>query len=159
MFQDSQVGFIVENLIEHGKARETPAAVIHMASTGGQRTVTSILSDLPAAVEKARLTSPSIVFIGEVVELRYQLAWFERRPLFGKSVLVTRPRDQARELAQRLEELGAVVHLLPAVEILDGGINFFIGEWHGTSLLLPAAEGKEKENRDICLNFGTGLRK
>jgi uroporphyrinogen III methyltransferase/synthase len=110
---------IVKNLIDHGKASDTLSAVVYLASTGGQRTVTATLGDLPKAVEKAGLTSPSIVLIGEVVELREQLAWFEQRPLFGKSVLVTRPKDQAGELAKRLEELGAVAYLLPAVEIQE----------------------------------------
>ncbi|HEV2949677.1 MAG TPA: uroporphyrinogen-III C-methyltransferase [Gemmataceae bacterium] len=115
----SRLSQIVKSLLEHGKASDTPSAVVFMASTGAQRTVTATLADLPEAVEKAGLTSPSIVLIGEVVELRQQLAWFEHRPLFGKSVLVTRPKDQAAELAQRLDELGAVVHLLPAVEIQE----------------------------------------
>lgn len=115
----SRLSQIVKNLIEHGKASDTPTAVVHLASTGAQRTVTARLADLPEAVEKAGLKSPSIVLIGEVVELRRQLAWFEHRPLFGKTVLVTRPKGQAGEFAQRLEELGAIVHLLPAVEIQE----------------------------------------
>jgi uroporphyrinogen III methyltransferase/synthase len=115
----SRLPQIVKNLIEHGKKSDTPSAAVYMASTGAQRTITATLVDLPKAVEKEGLASPSIVLIGEVVKLRQQLAWFEHRPLFGKSVLVTRPKDQAGELAQRLEELGAVVYLLPAVEIKE----------------------------------------
>src|SRR6266852_795448 len=115
----SRLPQIVKNLLDHGKASDTPTAVVFMASTGTQRTVMATLADLPEVVQKAGLTSPSIVLIGEVVKLRGQLAWFEHRPLFGKSVLVTRPKGQAGDLAQRLEELGAVVHLLPAVEIQE----------------------------------------
>src|SRR5207245_139126 len=102
-----------------GKAADTPAAVVQLASTGQQRTVEAPLSGLPSAVQKGGLAAPAIVLIGPVVGLRRRLAWFEQRPLFGKTVLVTRPKDQAEELARRLENLGAVPFVLPAVEIRE----------------------------------------
>jgi uroporphyrinogen III methyltransferase/synthase len=108
---------LAQRLMGHGKAADTPAAVIHWGTTGHQRAVEAPLRDLPAAVQKAGLTSPGIIVIGSVVALRPQLAWFEKRPLFGKSVLVTRPRRQAGDFVRRLEQLGAVVHVLPAVEV------------------------------------------
>jgi uroporphyrinogen III methyltransferase/synthase len=114
----SHLAGIVQLLIGHGKAAETPAAVIHWGTTGDQRTVEAPLGDLPGAVQAAGLTSPAIIVIGSVVTLRSQLAWFEQRPLFGKRVLVTRPRRQAADLVHRLEELGAIAHGLPAVEIV-----------------------------------------
>jgi len=115
----SRLRHIVEDLIKHGKKVDTPAAVVHLASTGGQRTVEAPLADLPAAAQKAGLKSPAVILVGEVVGLRGELAWFEQRPLFGKSVLVTRPKHQAGDLASRLDQLGAMVHLLPAIEIRD----------------------------------------
>jgi uroporphyrinogen III methyltransferase/synthase len=115
----SRLAHIVQDLIKHGKKADTPAAVVHLASTGGQRTVEAPLADLPAAAQKAALRSPAVILIGEVVGLRRELAWFEQRPLFGKSVLVTRPKHQAGDLASRLDQLGAKVHLLPAIEIHD----------------------------------------
>jgi uroporphyrinogen III methyltransferase/synthase len=115
----SRLPQIVRSLMEHGKAADTPAAVVQMASTGQQRTVQTRLSDLPHAVEVANLKAPAIILIGEAVNLRQQLAWFEQRPLFGKAVLVTRPHRQAGDLARRLDELGAIVHLLPTVEIKE----------------------------------------
>ncbi len=108
---------IVEQLIAHGRAADTPAAAVQWATTGRQRTVTATLLDLPAAVLRADLKAPSLVIIGSVVELRGELAWFESRPLFGQRVLVTRPRHQAGTTVARLEELGAVVSVLPTVEI------------------------------------------
>src|SRR5262249_20136516 len=72
-----------------------------------------------AAVEAAGLRSPTLIVIGPVVAFRERLAWFEQRPLFGKHVLVTRPRDQAGELVRPLEELGATVSVLPTVEIRE----------------------------------------
>jgi uroporphyrinogen III methyltransferase/synthase len=115
----SRLPQIVQDLINHGKKADTPAAVVHMASTGSQQTVEAPLADLPSAVQKAGLKSPAVILIGDVVGLRRQLAWFEQRPLFGKSVLVTRPKHQAEGLASRLDQLGAVVHLLPTIEIQD----------------------------------------
>jgi uroporphyrinogen III methyltransferase/synthase len=75
------------------------------------------LAGLPESVRAAGLKAPALIVVGPVVSLRAELAWFERRPLFGKRVLVTRPLQQAGGLARRLEELGAQVSVLPAVEV------------------------------------------
>jgi uroporphyrinogen III methyltransferase/synthase len=110
---------LVQSLIDHGKDADTPSAAVHLATTARQRTVEAPLRDLPQAVQEAGLTAPSVVIIGPVVALREQLAWLEARPLFGKRVLVTRPRQQAGEMVRRLEELGAEVFVLPAVEVRE----------------------------------------
>jgi uroporphyrinogen III methyltransferase/synthase len=115
----SRLGLIVQTLIEHGKAADTPAAVVHWGTTGDQRTVVAPLSELPAAVQAAGVAAPAVVVIGSVVGLRGELAWFEGRPLFGKRVLVTRPPHQASDLVRRLEQLGAIPLVLPAVEIRE----------------------------------------
>jgi uroporphyrinogen III methyltransferase/synthase len=115
----SRLPRIVEDLIAHGKPSDTPAAAIHWGTTGEQRTVAAPLRDLPAVVEAAKLTSPAVLVIGSVVALRKQLAWFESRSLFGKRVLVTRPRHQSADLVSRLEELGATVLVWPVVEIRE----------------------------------------
>lgn len=115
----ARLGHIAQKLIEQGKRADTPAAAIHWATTGRQRTVTAALGALPEEVRQAGLTAPSLVIIGEVVTLREELAWFESRPLLGQRILVTRPRQQARDLMAQLEELGAVVSVLPAVEIRE----------------------------------------
>ncbi len=115
----SRLPQIVRALLDHGKPADTPAAAVHWATTGDQRTVEATLHDLPAAVQSAGLGPPAVVLIGTVVTLRRQLAWWERRPLLGKRVLVTRPRHQAGDVTRRLEELGAVPLALPAVAIQD----------------------------------------
>src|SRR5262249_30129021 len=104
---------LAAQLCAHGKDPATPAAAVRWATTGQQRTVEATLAGLPEAVRSAGLTAPALVVVGPVVALRQELAWFERRPLFGRHVVVTRPRHQAAELAERLEGLGAVVSLLP----------------------------------------------
>jgi uroporphyrinogen III methyltransferase/synthase len=110
---------VVQALIEHGKDPATPAAAIRQATTAAQQTIEAPLRDLPEVVRTAGIKPPAIVVIGSVVSLRPHLAWFEQRPLFGKRVLVTRPRDQARELVHRLEELGALPLSLPALEVRE----------------------------------------
>jgi uroporphyrinogen III methyltransferase/synthase len=115
----SRLPSIVEALVQHGKSPATPAAAIQRATTGEQHTLVTRLSDLPADVLKAGLTAPAVLVIGETVDLRAGLEWFEQRPLFGKRVLVTRPRGQSHDLVRRLEELGAAPVVLPAVEIRE----------------------------------------
>jgi uroporphyrinogen III methyltransferase/synthase len=110
---------IVKMLLENGKDPDTPAAVIEQATTARQRTVTAVLRGLDLCASTAGVKSPALIIIGPVVSLHSKLAWFERRPLFGKNVLVTRPRGQARALVRKLEQLGAIVHLAPAVEIAE----------------------------------------
>jgi uroporphyrinogen III methyltransferase / synthase len=115
---------IARTMIDFGKPANTPVAVVHSATTGEQRTITAPLSEIAAAVQAAGLTAPAIVLIGAVVALRDHLAWSEQRPLHGKHVLVTRPREQAGELALRLETLGAIPILMPVIAIgppLDWG--------------------------------------
>jgi uroporphyrinogen III methyltransferase/synthase len=108
---------IVQALIQHGKAADTPAAAVHCATTGEQQTLAAPLEQLPDTVASAGMVAPAIVIVGPVVELREQVHWFENRPLLGRRVLVTRPRHQAADLVRRLEELGAVPFVLPAVEV------------------------------------------
>lgn len=115
----SRVRAIAEVLVRHGKPAATPAAAVRWGTTGEQQTVEAALADLPAALERAGLTSPALLIVGPVVALRPVLAWAERRPLFGRRVLVTRPRRQAGDMVRRLERVGAVVHVLPAVEVRD----------------------------------------
>ncbi len=113
----TRLGKIVASLTEHGKDPATPAAVVHWGTTGDQQTVEAPLADLAAAVQRAGVTAPALIVVGTVVSLRPRLAWFERRPLFGKRVLVTRPRRQSADLVRRLELLGAVPFVLPAVDV------------------------------------------
>ncbi len=115
----SRLSQIVAALLEHGKPERTSAAVIEWGTTGQQRIVEAPLGELPQAVSTAGFVSPALVVIGSVVSLRSRLAWFEQQPLFGKRVLVTRPRPQADAMARRLEELGAVPRVLPAIAIRE----------------------------------------
>jgi uroporphyrinogen III methyltransferase/synthase len=110
---------VVAQLLQHGKDPGTPAAAVRWASTGEQRTVEASLNGLVEAVQRSQLKSPALIVVGGAVGLRSELAWMESRPLFGKRILVTRPRHQAADWVRRLEDLGAVVSVLPTVEISE----------------------------------------
>ena len=108
---------IARRLIAAGRAADEPAAVVERRTLPGQRAVEGPLSEIAARVELAGIKPPAITLVGPVARLRQGLAWLERRPLFGRSVVVTRARAQASGLARRLEDLGATVIEAPAIRI------------------------------------------
>lgn len=108
---------IVERLISEGKAPSTPATVISRASTPAQRCVTATLAELPGEVRKAELHAPSLIVVGDCVRMRDNIAWFEKRPLFGKRIGITRPAAQVAPVIARCLELGAQPILLPTIDI------------------------------------------
>jgi uroporphyrinogen III methyltransferase/synthase len=114
------VGKMEENfarLIEAGRSADTPAAAVEWGTYPRQRTVSGTLATLPALAREANVGAPSVVVVGEVVSLRGELGWFDRRPLSGKRIVVTRARAQASGIAARLRELGAEVVQLPVIRI------------------------------------------
>lgn len=121
--------FIVKQLIDHGRSKDTPAAVIRWGTRSKQETVVGTLANI---VEKSKsIKAPAITIVGEVVNLREQLNWFENKALFGKTIVVTRSRDQASEFSEKLTKLGAEVIEFPTISIavpddftpLDDAIN------------------------------------
>ncbi|MBV9452896.1 MAG: uroporphyrinogen-III C-methyltransferase [Rubrobacter sp.] len=123
---------ISARLISAGRSTETPVACIRWGTLPEQRTVTGTLEDIADKVAEANLSPPVITVIGDVVALRYEgLDWFERKPLFGRRVVVTRARTQAGELSKKLEALGAEVIEFPTIQVrppedfgpLDGAIR------------------------------------
>ena len=109
---------ITSQLIAHGRAPETPVGMIHWGTTSRQRTLTGTLATIAGLVEETKFTAPAVIVIGEVVNLRDQLNWFENRPLFGQRVVVTRTRDQASQLTRQLAALSAEVLEIPTIKIL-----------------------------------------
>ena len=108
---------IAERLVAAGRFAGEPAAVVERGTLPGQRTVTGTLAGVAARVEEAGLKAPAITIVGPVARLRETLGWAEQRPLFGRSVVVTRARAQASGLARRLTDLGADVVEAPAIRI------------------------------------------
>jgi uroporphyrinogen III methyltransferase / synthase len=104
-------------LMEHGRAADTPAAVVQWASTARQRTVVATVGTLAQRVREAGIEMPALTIVGEAVRLREQLRWFDNKPLFGKRVLVTRPVHQAGSLSQLLRDEAADPIEAPTIRI------------------------------------------
>ena len=98
---------ITRKLIENGRDPKTPVAVVRWASTPEQHSVEGTLETITDVVQQAGIKPPALVVVGEVVKLRKTIDWYEKRPLFGKRIVVTRTREQASELVALLEEHGA----------------------------------------------------
>lgn len=109
---------ISRELIARGKDPATPAMAVRWATRPFQQTVTGTLVDIADKTEAARLKPPTTYVIGQVVNLRPRLDWFEKLPLFGRRIIVTRAREQASELSAQLEALGAEVIEFPVIAIV-----------------------------------------
>jgi len=108
---------IVSNLIDHGRSPDTPVAVVRWASTPEQKSVVGTLATIANIVADAGIKPPALIVIGEVVNLRDTIDWFEKRELFGKRIIVTRTREQASELVASLEENGASCYECATINI------------------------------------------
>jgi uroporphyrinogen III methyltransferase / synthase len=104
-------------LVAAGRDANEPAAAIERGTWPGQRTVSATLGTIAEAVECEGVKAPALIVVGPVAARREELAWFERRPLHGRRVVVTRARAQASGLAAALRGLGAEVVELPAIRI------------------------------------------
>ena len=98
---------IVDQLLTNGKPADTPIALVRWGTTAEQVTVTGTLDNIVARVKEKKLKAPAIIVVGEVVTLRETLTWFEKRPLFGRTIVVTRAREQASDRVERLHSMGA----------------------------------------------------
>lgn len=108
---------ITHRLLAHGLPPSTPAAVVHDGTRPTQRTCVSTLQTIAADAQRAGIGAPAVVVVGDVVTLRDDLAWFDRLPLFGKRVLVTRPAAQAADFARNLASCGAQPVLAPVIAV------------------------------------------
>ncbi len=108
---------ILATLVREGMASSTPAALVQWGTWAKQKTVTGEIGNVIGLAKTAGLAPPVVAVIGDVVGLRQELAWFDRRPLFGQRVLITRSRTQASRLRSLLEAAGAQAVELPTIEI------------------------------------------
>ncbi len=122
---------ISDALIKHGKPASTPAALVRWGTTPKQVSLISTLGEIPGAAKKKGIKAPAIFLVGSVAQLHDSLGWFEKKPLFGKRVLVTRGREQSRKAAEKIVEQGGEPVLFPTIQIapptdfqpLDDAIN------------------------------------
>jgi uroporphyrinogen III methyltransferase/synthase len=109
---------IAEELMSHGRSRETPVAVIRRGTVAEQKTVVGTLRNIADRSEKAGIKPPAIILVGEVVKLRNELNWYETKPLFGRRIVVTRAREQASGFLAGLSELGAECIQFPTIQVV-----------------------------------------
>jgi len=113
----SRLSSIVPELIRYGKSPDTPAISVMRASCGEQLSVQATLGTIEQDIIAAGLTTPALLMVGPVVGLKPAKSWFEKRPLLGKRILVTRPRKQALDFVHQLELRGAIAVTLPVIDI------------------------------------------
>ncbi|MEA3470925.1 MAG: uroporphyrinogen-III C-methyltransferase, partial [Thermodesulfobacteriota bacterium] len=102
---------IVQSLLENGRNPDTPVAIIRWGTTHDQFTLSGTLGDITVLAEEKKMIPPAIFVVGEVAGMRENLNWFETKPLFGRGIVITRPEEQAGELASLLSAEGArVIH-------------------------------------------------
>src|SRR5213596_3361063 len=112
-----RLGAVTSEMLKHGVPGDLPVAVVRWATTGQQETLTGTLSDIAQKVASKNFEPPAVAVFGDVVSLRDTLNWYEKRPLLGKIIVVTRTRKQASVLSDKLRTLGAHVIELPTIRI------------------------------------------
>jgi len=140
------LGKITTELMANGRSPETPVALIRWGTLPEQDTTLGKLSDIAAIASAKKIRPPVIILVGEVVNLRPKLNWFESLPLFGRKILVTRAREQASELSDRLRQLGAAVVEIPTIEIIPprnwGDVDHCIARMDGYDwIIFTSANG------------------
>ncbi len=113
-----QLPDVLDAMLAQGWPRTEPAALVWNGTLPEQETVQATLGELADAARDPKFRDPAMLVVGRVAALREHLRWFDARPLFGKRIVVTRPRDQAAELVEALEQLGATVVEAPTVRIV-----------------------------------------
>ncbi|MBI9112102.1 uroporphyrinogen-III C-methyltransferase [Maridesulfovibrio ferrireducens] len=109
---------IAENLISNGRDPETPVALVRWGTRCNQQSFVSTLENVAEEAANRKFKAPSIIIVGGVCSLHDKLGWFEKKPLLGKGVVVTRAREQSSGLVSTLGKLGACVHEFPTITIM-----------------------------------------
>src|SRR5215472_10922446 len=112
-----RLGAVTSEMLKHGVSGDLPVALVRCATTGQQETLTGTLSDIAHKAATSDFEAPAVAVFGDVVSLRDKLNWYEKRPLLGKRIVVTRTRKQASVLSNKLRALGAHVIELPTIRI------------------------------------------
>lgn len=141
--------YIMAKLIAKGKSPSTPVALIRWGTRPEQKTLTGTISDIVDKATHAGFKHPVIIVVGEVVSLREKLQWFEKKPLFGKRILVTRSRAQASSFAEGIEQLGGEPWEFPAIATVNpedfGPLDKSIAEIENYNwLIITSTNGVEK---------------
>jgi uroporphyrinogen III methyltransferase/synthase len=119
---------LTERLIQHGRQPETPTVLIHWGTTPQQETLEGTLADIAQKAEAVGFRSPAVIVVGEVNSLRDRLRWYDRKPLFGRRIIITRARAQAGDFVELLESYGAEVIEFPTIELQPVGDSAALDE-------------------------------
>ena len=106
-------------LVAHGKSPHTPVAIVRRCTLSDQQTIFTTLAEIGEHLGHGKLRPPAVVIVGDVAAAKNEVNWFTSRPLFGRTILVTRPEHQIESLATQLRLLGADVLVQPAIEISE----------------------------------------
>src|SRR5207244_1324893 len=112
-----RLGRVTSEMLKHGVRSDLPVALVRWATTGQQGTLTGTLSNIAQQAVANGFEAPAVAVFGDVVSLRNNLNWYEKLPLLGKRIVVTRTRKQASVLSNKLRALGAHVIELPTIRI------------------------------------------
>ncbi len=107
------ISFICENLMKYGKPSTTPVILIQWGTFGRQKTLQGTLADITEKVAAAKFSNPSIILVGNVISIREKISWFEKKPLYGRQILLARTGDLPSDLAKELMDQGADVIEFP----------------------------------------------
>lgn len=154
------LSIVIEQVRASGRSGDVPAAAVEWGTTSRQKAVVATVDTLEAACHEKGIASPAVIIIGEVAALREQLAWYERRPLLGLRVVVTRSETQASAFASALESLGAEVFEFPTIAIEPATLPEDPGFWtefdwiiltsvHGVEALFREMDARRQDGR--CL--------
>ena len=109
---------MLDSMLSHGWPKNESAALVFNGSLPNQETVQSTIGELATLARQPKFRNPAMLIVGRVTALREHLRWFDARPLFGKRIVVTRPREQAADLVEALDQLGATVIEAPTMRIV-----------------------------------------
>jgi uroporphyrinogen III methyltransferase/synthase len=113
-----QLPGMLDSMLSHGWSRDEKAALVFNGTLPSQETIQATIGELAGMTRQPEFNNPAMLIVGRVTGLREHLRWFDARPLFGKRIVVTRPREQAGDLVEALEQLGATVVEAPTVRIV-----------------------------------------
>lgn len=119
---------IVKNLIDYGRRPETPIALIRWGTTPRQEIFTGTLQNIVDISLKNNIKPPVVTVIGDVVGLHEKLSWYEKKPLYGKRIIITRAQDQASKFAAKIEELGGIAIEVPTIKLIEPDDTSIIDE-------------------------------
>ncbi|WP_315116162.1 uroporphyrinogen-III C-methyltransferase [uncultured Clostridium sp.] len=119
----NNLDIITSRLLENGMDESTPCAIIMRGTTSLQRKVVGTIKDIKEKALEKGIGSPCIILVGDVVQFNDKFNWYEKKPLFGKNICVTRSKEQAGELIEKLRDLGAQTTEINAIKIVNTGEN------------------------------------